>query len=667
MSPSAAPTPVRHNSPTLALLSAERQETERLVNRVRAGVLGVLAVAAVVYAQRLPLALTVVNFGVLLPMLAWTAVQELLLHRRGRSAPVLPTLNAAVDITAVTLLLLGYGTVGTPELAVASPIWLAYFVILAARPFAGSPAHAATATAVAVTEYAALVAYLGLAAGLELHHDPIRAATLGGTSLFDEGAKLLLLGVAGLVTAYASSWYERTLTRAAVAVRASESERLGLAEELAHRAFHDPLTDLANRTLFHDRVGHALERSRRTGGRVAVLLLDLDAFKKVNDTIGHVQGDELLRTVAHRLLAATRGTDTVARLGGDEFAVLLQDIRSDEEITVVADRIAAALARPVDLAMKPVCIGASMGVATTCDASDTEELLRNADVALREAKQGRRGSHVVFSADAHAPVLVRLALEADLPGVLERNELTLMYQPMVELATGEMAGVEALLRWAHPRRGLVQPSEFIPIAEETGLIVQIGRWVLHEACRQGATWNRSRRGEGLTISVNISAHQLAAHDLAADVASALDASGLEPRSLLLEITESVLLRDEECTLERLRQLKALGVRLAIDDFGTGYSSLGQLRRFPMDILKVDKAFIDGLAAGEKGLALTRAVFALGESLGLRCIAEGVEKPAQHATLRRLGCSLAQGFLFARPLTPPQIDALLASRTENALI
>ena len=418
-------------------------------------------------------------------------------------------------------------------------------------------------------------------------------------------------------------------------------------EQLTHQAFHDPLTGLANRALFRERVDRALRR-RQDGRGMAVLFVDLDDFKTVNDTLGHSQGDRLLEVVAERLLKATRGYDTVARLGGDEFGVLLCDMARPEDATTVVARITQSLLAPVPLLGKPVRVGASVGLAHADDAVTTDDLLRNADVALYRAKAVGKGGHAVFDPEMRRAALERLALEADLRAAAELGELRLVYQPLVELASGRVVSCEALLRWQHPQRGLVVPNAFIPLAEETGIIVPMGRWVLREACAQLRRWEAAL-GRAPAIAVNVSARQLDDAAFVGDVAAALADTGADPAMLTLEITESVIMRRPDVTLATLHELKAIGVRLAVDDFGTGYSSLSYLQRFPVDVLKIDKSFVDAVADGGSGAALARTIVAMGEALGLRTVAEGVEREDQRAALAALGCPLGQGYLFARPL------------------
>ncbi len=453
------------------------------------------------------------------------------------------------------------------------------------------------------------------------------------------------------------------------------TDRVVLEAKLVHQAFHDALTGLANRALFRDRVEHALAREGRDHTGLAVLFLDLDDFKTVNDSLGHATGDRLLGSVAARLLNATRGCDTVARLGGDEFAVLLDNVRNLEDIMIVVERILSTFRTPFVLDGREVRIATSIGVARRGDGEGAEEILRNADLAMYRAKRAGKGGFELFAPEMHIELLDRLELEGDLRQAIEgitgeHCEFRLVYQPIVELETEQVIGVEALVRWDHSERGTVPPVVFIPIAEQTGLILALGRWILGEACREVASWGDSVPAvEGMpdptgmrnrlpAVTVNLSGHQLQHEGLVGEVAHALSTSGLDPQRLVLEITESVIMQDTEPVLATLSALRDLGVRLAIDDFGTGYSSLSYLQKFPVDILKIDKTFIDGVAEGGQGAALTRIIIALGDMLSLRMVAEGIEQSDQSLHLRALGCGFGQGYHFARPLSAADAAELI---------
>jgi diguanylate cyclase (GGDEF)-like protein/PAS domain S-box-containing protein len=426
------------------------------------------------------------------------------------------------------------------------------------------------------------------------------------------------------------------------------SERKALEEQLRQLAFHDPLTLLANRNLFRDRVQHALTLAQRGASSVAVMFLDLDNFKNINDSLGHDAGDRLLRTVAQRIVQTTRSSDTVARLGGDEFAVLLEGIEANGEVQRLADALITTLDAPFALDGREVRVAASIGVAFAAAATGVETLLSNADIAMYHAKAAGKNRHVTFQPQMQDVLRERLRLEADISRALTNQEFFLEYQPIVDLGTRSLLGVEALVRWRHPEAGVLLPARFIHVLEECGHIARLGRWVLKQACRDLCAWRGAvSGGAGLRLSVNISGRHLQHGELVQDVAQALSESGLEPGNLVIELTESTIMYNTDANLERFHRLKALGVRLAIDDFGTGYSSLSYLHRFPIDILKIDRSFVSRLTNSDNGPELARAVITLGETLGLDTVAEGIELEPQVGALLALGCVAGQGFLFAK--------------------
>ncbi|HML01613.1 MAG TPA: EAL domain-containing protein [Acidimicrobiales bacterium] len=432
------------------------------------------------------------------------------------------------------------------------------------------------------------------------------------------------------------------------------TERRAYREHLAHAALHDPLTGLPNRVLFMDRLGGALTRSARHNHRVAVLFLDLDRFKRMNDSLGHDRGDLLLKAVAERLKASVRASDTVARFGGDEFVVLCDEVTDVAQAMGLARRITARLHSALDIEGAALFVTASVGVALGGHSTLPERLVRDADTAMYRAKENQRGTIELFVERDDVWSTRRLQMGNDLHLALQRSEFDLYYQPFVDLHTTTLVGVEALIRWRHPARGLVGPAEFIQLAEDIGLIGSLGRWVLQEACAQAARWRSLAAQAGvepwrLSVSVNVSPRQLVDHSFSAQVGEVLADTGLDPNALWLEITEATLLRDPGQSIATLRALRDQGVHLSIDDFGTGYSSLAYLQQLPVECLKIDRTFVEGLGRTHHSQVITKAVIGLAESLGLACIAEGVETVAQVQELRRLGCGLAQGYLFGRPV------------------
>ncbi|MEA2460074.1 MAG: hypothetical protein QOH90_251 [Actinomycetota bacterium] len=439
------------------------------------------------------------------------------------------------------------------------------------------------------------------------------------------------------------------------------------AELMAHRALHDALTGLPNRALFRDRLEMALKRIRRRAGKVAVLFLDLDGFKLVNDGLGHDAGDQLLVQVAKRLTKVLRPSDSVARFAGDEFTILSEGIVNDEDVVEIAERINNALSEPYVLGRDEITVSASIGIAIA-DGPETnpDALMRDADAAMYRAKESGQSRHETFDGSLNKRAAQRLELENALHRAWERREFILQYQPTVRLDTEEIVGVEALIRWCHPDRGMLGPGEFISSTEKNGLIVPVGSWALEEACRQSRLWQEaSPETAGLMVAVNLSAHQLAQPDLVDTVAEILSKTGANPARLCLEITESVVMEDAENVIASLNDLKALGISLAIDDFGTGYSSLSYLKRFPMDILKIDRSFVDGLGRDPQSSSIAEAIVSLSHVLGLTATAEGVETQAQLDELRALGCDYAQGFHFAAPMDPDEIPKITKQGSADA--
>jgi len=451
--------------------------------------------------------------------------------------------------------------------------------------------------------------------------------------------------------------------QASANVLADALERHAADEALRHRVLHDSLTGLPNRLSFVDSLRDALQRGLASGSPVGILFLDLDHFKLINDSIGHHAGDDLLQAVAPRLRAHLRPGDIVARFGGDEFGILVDRLTDEEEAMAIADRVAGAFSEPYSMGGADHFVTASIGIAvarpTGREPVDAELLIRDADAAMYRAKERGRGRCEVFDEEMRARAVHRLETERELRHALDRDELELHYQPLIGLGSGEIVGLEALVRWNHPERGLLDPSEFVSIAEDSGLIEPIGRWVQEAACRQAIGWHNLRPDQRpLDVAVNLSARQVAHRDLADSVREILARTGLDPVNLRLEVTESVLVEESASATATLEALSEIGVRLVLDDFGTGYSSLAYLNRFPFDALKIDRSFVEGLGVEQERTAIVEAVIGMARALSLDAIAEGVENEAQLSELRRLGCDFAQGHLFSRPLAPQKVTTLL---------
>ena len=428
-------------------------------------------------------------------------------------------------------------------------------------------------------------------------------------------------------------------------------------DDVAHEAFHDSLTGMPNRDLFLDRLSFAVGRASRSGNPVGVLFIDIDDFKTINDSLGHRAGDELLQAVAQRLEACLRPSDTIARLGGDEFAVLIEEIEDTTDAAAAAGRMLDALADPIAVEGREVYVGASVGIAAGPE--DAETLLRDADLAMYRAKAEGKGRYRAYAPHMHADIVERLEMEVDLKRAIEANELELHYQPIFSLSTGEISGLEALVRWNHPTQGLVPPDRFIPLAEASGRIHDLGRWVLAAACHQAALWRaRYPATDGIKIGVNLSATQLRDDGIVEQVAEALRVAQLEPQGLTLEITETAIMDDLEAAAGRLSELKALGVEIAVDDFGIGQSSLRYLRQLPLDNLKIAKPFVDEIGQPDPDPPILRAILELSQVFDLKAVAEGIEEQGQANRLVELGCSFGQGHLLARPLPAPEADDLI---------
>jgi diguanylate cyclase (GGDEF)-like protein len=553
---------------------------------------------------------------------------------RGYRVGGFPELGLALEGAAVSAVAIGVG--GPTRI-----LWLFYAAVYFRAIYGPGSARLLTSCTYSGAFLAAVAAT-----------SPQGAMALGAPSVLLQ--VLGLLAPAGIMHAF-SMGLERL-------DRASVREREVLEERLRHQALHDPLTGLANRALLASHLETALARARRHARRLAVLLVDLDGFKFLNDRVGHSQGDRMLMVVADRLRLQIRPTDTVARLGGDEFALLLEEIDEAESAVTVARRLRRALEEPMEVEGRELQVRASVGIAVSeAGREPVDELLRNADVAMYAAKTRGKGRHEVFRSDTHGSVLDELELEGQLRNGLERGEYVLHYQPVLDLEAGGIAGLEALVRWNHPTRGLLSPAQFIPLAERTGFVVPLGRWAMREACRQAGEWEASGHPP-LSVAVNVSVVQLQRPDLVAEVTAALDDSGLDPQLLTIEVTESTLLTDPGASAVALGVLKELGVRIAIDDFGTGYSSISYLRQLPIDVLKLDREYVIKIDQGPEDAALPKAVIKLAHTLGLDIVAEGIDRPEQALELAKLGCHYGQGFLFSRPLPWSEMEDRLDSMT-----
>jgi diguanylate cyclase (GGDEF)-like protein/PAS domain S-box-containing protein len=482
--------------------------------------------------------------------------------------------------------------------------------------------------------------------GMRSQEISFRVRRRGGAYIWFESVITAIVGTDGIVVQLQSS--SRDIT-----------ERKRTEQELVRLAFHDELTGLPNRALLLDRIGQALKVSRRTRQSVAVLFIDLDGFKAVNDTIGHYAGDATLVAVAERLTGMVRPGDTLARLGGDEFVMLCTGVENAQAATTVASRVLHALNQPFTVYGRTIDLSASIGIALSAGMDEPLRLVENADTAMYEAKRSGRSRYLVFDPEERTSTLNKLATEFALRRAVERGELRLHYQPEIDLTTGEVVGFEALVRWQRDDGTLIPPGDFIPLAEETGLIVAIGRWVIEEACRQVCEWSRLRGdGRHARVWVNLSARQLGEPDLVPTIEHAIRACDIAPDSICLEITESALMQDAEAATAQLDQLRNLGISLGVDDFGTGYSSLAYLNRFPLDVLKIDRSFVSGLGSDPESETIVAAIIDLAHALDLVVIAEGVENEEQLAALRRLGCDQAVGFHFSRPQAPEHLTEMI---------
>jgi diguanylate cyclase (GGDEF)-like protein len=479
------------------------------------------------------------------------------------------------------------------------------------------------------------------------------------------GLWLILAGVvAALAAIYAAGTW--ILLRYHRALRDQERDRMQQEDRIRHQAYHDALTGLPNRASFAEHLDEALRRAKRAQRPLALMFIDLDQFKRVNDSLGHEAGDRLLRQVAERIRRSVRDTDLLFRMGGDEFTVILEETHTPEEVAQVAQRLIESVRAPLRLLRHELAVSVSVGIALyPRDDASGERLVKSADTAMYRAKELGRNRYAFFAPEMNERVEGQLLLEAALRQAHRNQEFRLYYQPRVSAATGKVTGVEALLRWAHPEKGIVEPAQFIPALEESGLIVPVGAWVLAEACRQAAEWQRAGAAQ-FRVSVNLSSRQFRSDALADTVGAALQASGLPAGCLELELTESLLMENTDHAMQVMGQLKAIGVAISIDDFGTGYSSLGYLKRFPIDSLKIDRSFVRDLATSRKDAAIVEAIAALAQSLGIGLVAEGVEEPHQAEFLRARYCTEMQGYLFGRPAPAQAITEMLLRPRPAAL-
>jgi diguanylate cyclase (GGDEF)-like protein len=508
------------------------------------------------------------------------------------------------------------------------------------------PAHAQSSSIRLYNGWSVQSAAPQVAVGVAANRDAL-ALLLGG---------LLLSGLLGVLVLVLGTGRTRALSLVREKTR-----------ELSHQALHDALTGLPNRALVLDRAEQMLARTARAPGTLAgALYIDIDGFKHVNDNLGHAAGDQLLKVVGSRLQSTVRDQDTVGRLGGDEFVVLVDSVLDEATLNLLADRLTEVLRQPIELddGRKIFSVTASVGVAIG-QYSAPDHLLRDADLALYAAKAAGKDRYALFDASMYEGVEGGLELEADLSTAVQEEQFFLLYQPIFNLPSSTVVGVEALIRWRHPVRGVVAPDSFIPLAEESGLIAPIGRWVLEEACRQAAAW--SAEGHDIRMSVNVSAFQLGRNGLLDDVRGALQRSGIEPSSLTLEVTETTIMRDMPAACERLEEIKALGVRVAIDDFGTGYASLSHLQRMPVDILKIDRSFVAALHDGARSRELLQAILGVGRALSLAVVAEGVEDNDQLSVLEEMGCEMAQGFLLGEPSPPQTVERIMNPDTPDPAV